>query len=77
MPEVSSTPPSELEKGSETHIETKELSLSASTDPYYVSPEDNKRVRRKADMVIMPVFGAIIAIQFVSRLDTPSVPASH
>jgi hypothetical protein len=61
---------SDTDKRSEQFIEVKEASLTEAArtdnDPFYVSPEDSRRVLRKTDLNMMPVLCAIIALQFVS-----------
>lgn len=57
-----------------THLETfdggSDASERANVDPHFVTAADSKHVLRKADLNVMPVFCAIVALQFVSARRT-------
>lgn len=56
------------EKESVHHAEHASIVDSESSDPSFVSPKDNRRVLRKADWKVMPVFCSIVALMFVSDI---------
>jgi ACS family allantoate permease-like MFS transporter len=53
----------ELEKEEVSHSEHNE----SATPPAAFTPEEEKRVRRKADFVLLPMFCAIYALGFLDK----------
>jgi hypothetical protein len=49
------------------HIGFHETDLEPMGLPTEVSPEDNKRIKRKIDWVLMPILGVITALQFLDK----------